>query len=128
MAVKKTNVKKIETLIHDEAKRKNIPTAEQDNTLNTKGRIVKINARAGTGKTATLLMIAQQNPDKKIIYLVFNSRNRQEARNKFPSNVAIHIIHSFTRAIVGRHFREHLIIRPSLFLDHFVLKKKFWQL
>ncbi|HOX15650.1 MAG TPA: hypothetical protein PLP18_05935 [Smithellaceae bacterium] len=28
MAVKKTNGKKIETLIHDEAKRKNIPTAE----------------------------------------------------------------------------------------------------
>ncbi|HOZ61430.1 MAG TPA: AAA family ATPase [Smithellaceae bacterium] len=100
------------------------PTDEQNKILNVEGRIIKINARAGTGKTATLFMIARQNPDKKIIYLVFNSRNRQEARDKFPSNVAIHTIHSFTRAIAGRHFSEHLIIRPSLFFDHFVLKKE----
>lgn len=30
------------------------PTAEQRKILDARGRVVKINARAGTGKTATL--------------------------------------------------------------------------
>lgn len=33
MATKKTNSKQVETLIHDEAKRKNIPTAEFQSVL-----------------------------------------------------------------------------------------------
>jgi len=36
-------------------------------------------------------MIAQANPDKRILSLVFNSRNRQEAKREFPENVDIHV-------------------------------------
>jgi DNA helicase IV len=63
------------------------PTKEQQNILNARSRVVKINARAGTGKTATLLMLAQANRDKRVLYLVFNDRNRQEAKGKFPNVV-----------------------------------------
>ena len=36
------------------------PTHEQQNILNCTGRVIKINARAGTGKTETLLLIANK--------------------------------------------------------------------
>lgn len=100
------------------------PTEEQQNILSAGGRVVKINARAGTGKTATLLMIAEQNLDKKILYLVFNSRNRQEAKSKFPTNVKVHTIHSFVHPKSGSNFRERKKIHPSQYFNHFSANKE----
>jgi superfamily I DNA/RNA helicase len=100
------------------------PTNEQENILNARGRIVKINARAGTGKTATLLMIARKNQDKRILYLVFNSRNRQEAKTKFPDNVEIHTIHSFALSASGGNFDGFDAVRPSHYLSHFRARKE----
>ncbi len=100
------------------------PTAEQRNILDAGGRIVKINARAGTGKTATLAMIAREHPGERILYLVFNSRNRQEARGKFPANVAVHTIHSFALSAAGGKYDGFETIRPSRFLKHFGAKKE----
>lgn len=100
------------------------PTPEQRKILNAKGRIVKINARAGTGKTATLLLLAEANSDKKILYLVFNSRNRLEAKSKFPSNVEIHTIHSFALSTSGGKFDGFEPIRASHFLQHFRMKRE----
>jgi superfamily I DNA/RNA helicase len=54
------------------------PTEEQQAILDATGRVLLINARAGTGKTTTLRMIASAHPDQKILYLVFN-------RKVFPS-------------------------------------------
>lgn len=53
-----------------------------------------MNARAGTGKTATLRMIASAHPDQKILYLVFNRKAREEAEEKFPGNVRVRTVHS----------------------------------
>ena len=100
------------------------PTNEQKKILNADGRIIKINARAGTGKTATLLMLAKINPDKRILYLVFNSRNRQEAKSKFPENVDIHTIHSFALSALGSTFYGFDAVRPSHFLKHFRSNKE----
>jgi len=100
------------------------PTHEQKKIINAKGRVVKINARAGTGKTATLLMLAQQYPDTKILYLVFNSRNRQEAKSKFPHNVDVHTIHSFALSALGSSFDGFESVRPSQFLKHFRANKE----
>ena len=100
------------------------PTNEQKKIINAEGRIVKINARAGTGKTATLLMLAQKYPDKRILYLVFNSRNRQEAKSKFPDNVDIHTIHSFALSALGSNFDGFEAVRPSHFLKHFRANKE----
>jgi superfamily I DNA/RNA helicase len=95
------------------------PTNEQQNILKAVGRVVKINARAGTGKTATLLMVAQKNVDKRILYLVFNSRNRQEAKTKFPDNTDIHTIHSFALSSSGSNFDEFETVRPSQYLNNY---------
>lgn len=79
------------------------PTDEQQAILDAKGRVLLINARAGTGKTTTLRMIASAHPDQKILYLVFNRKAREEAGAKFPKNVEVRTVHSlaFSRN-VGR--------------------------
>ena len=70
------------------------PTEEQQAILDSTGRVLLINARAGTGKTTTLQMIASANPDLKILYLVFNRKTKNEADGKFPRNVEIRTVHS----------------------------------
>jgi len=73
-------------------------TEEQQAILNAKGRVLLINARAGTGKTTTLRMIASAHPDQKILYLVFNRKTKEEANAKFPKNVEIRTVHSLAFA------------------------------
>ena len=77
------------------------PTEEQQAILDSGGRVLLINARAGTGKTTTLQMITLAHPDLKILYLVFNRKAKEEANSKFPKNVEIRTVHSlaFTRDI-----------------------------
>ncbi|MDD5205400.1 MAG: AAA family ATPase [Desulfobacterales bacterium] len=70
------------------------PTEEQQAILDATGRVLLVNARAGTGKTATLRMIAAAYPDRKILYLVFNRKAREEAEEKFPGNVRVRTVHS----------------------------------
>lgn len=70
------------------------PTEEQQAILDATGRVLLVNARAGTGKTATLRMIASAHPDRKILYLVFNRKAREEAEEKFPGNVRVRTVHS----------------------------------
>jgi F-box protein 18 (helicase) len=77
------------------------PTEEQQAILDADGRVLLINARAGTGKTTTLRMIASAHPDLKILYLVFNRKAKEEADAKFPKNVEVRTVHSlaFSRNI-----------------------------
>ena len=77
------------------------PTEEQQAILDSGGRVLLINARAGTGKTTTLQMITLAHPDLKILYLVFNRKAKEEANSKFPKNMEIQTVHSlaFTRDI-----------------------------
>ena len=77
------------------------PTEEQQAILDATGRVLLINARAGTGKTTTLRMIASAHPDEKILYLVFNRKAREEAAGRFPGNVEVRTVHSlaFSRSV-----------------------------
>jgi superfamily I DNA/RNA helicase len=75
------------------------PTDEQQRILNATGRVLLINARAGTGKTTTLQMIAAAHSDLKILYLVFNRKAKEEADAKFPGNVEVRTVHSL--AFIG---------------------------
>jgi len=70
------------------------PTEEQHAILDATGRVLLINARAGTGKTTTLQMIASAHPEEKILYLVFNRKAREEAQGRFPGNVVVRTVHS----------------------------------
>ena len=79
-----------------------IATDEQRAILEAGGRIVKINARAGTGKTTTLRMLAEKYSDRRILYLVFNRRARESARDAFPAHVKAYTLHALAFRDEGR--------------------------
>jgi superfamily I DNA/RNA helicase len=80
------------------------PTDEQKAVLDSTGRVVRINARAGTGKTTTLRLLSEAHSAKKILYLVFNRKAREEAQSRFPSNVNIKTVHSLAWAGTGKDY------------------------
>lgn len=91
-----------------------VPTEEQQNVSDAimTGEDVIVRALAGTGKTSTLELVAQriskQDPDKKILYLVFNTKNKEEAEKKFAKfgNVEVRTWDSVAyRQIVGNNKR-----------------------
>lgn len=84
------------------------PTDEQRAILADGHRVIRINARAGTGKTTTLRMLAERNSDKSLLYLAFNHRARAEAKEKFPGNVTVHTVHSLAYRFEGYKWKETL--------------------
>ena len=57
-------------------------TQEQKSVIKCTDPLIVVNACAGSGKTATLLGVMRANPNKKILYIVFNSSMKKEAEEK----------------------------------------------
>ena len=83
-------------------------TPEQKAILNAAGRVVRINARAGTGKTTTLAMLAQKYRDQRMLYLVFNRQAMEAAAKTFPANVQAFTVHAFAYRNEGYKWRDTL--------------------
>lgn len=77
------------------------PTAEQAQILQTTVPVMKIQAGAGTGKSTTLEMYAD-NYKVKAYYIAFNKSIADEAAAKFPKNVICKTSHSIAFGAVGR--------------------------
>lgn len=71
-------------------------TKEQDIAVRTvqNGEDLKLNAFAGSGKTSTLVVMAQALAPKRGLYLAFNKGIADEARAKMPPNVQCRTFHS----------------------------------
>jgi hypothetical protein len=73
---------------------------EQQIILNyiKEGYNIKVDAVAGSGKSTTVLSIAKENPDKKVLQLTYNASLRAEIKEKVKSheltNLHIHTYHS----------------------------------
>lgn len=72
------------------------------------GTSMKVEAGAGTGKTSTLVMLANAMPRNKGLYLAFNKSIATEAGRKFPSNFHAATIHSMAFRSVGTHYRNRI--------------------
>ena len=96
-----------------------ILSLEQIQIIYSDAPTIFIEALAGTGKTTTLAEFSKERPDENILYLVFNSKNRKEARFKFPRNVTVHTINSFVFNMTKNSFTNHLINEYSV---SFVIK------
>jgi hypothetical protein len=84
------------------------PTEEQEDiceVLPKKGEIMIINAYAGSGKTETLRLISERNPNVKFTYLCYNKDTAEKAKKRFPENVKCRTIHSLAYAAVGRNYK-----------------------
>ena len=77
------------------------PTQEQENamTMFGTGEDMVIEAGAGTGKTSTLILIADTT-EKRGQYVAFNKAIVEEAKAKMPSNVACNTAHSLAYAAI----------------------------
>ncbi len=94
------------------------PTREQQAIVESGGRVITINARAGTGKTTTLHMIAERSTGSRALYLVFNKRAQLRAQAVFPPHVDVRTVHSlaFGSARRGQRWRLGPDLGPAAFL------------
>lgn len=85
------------------------PTAEQEKALElfATGRSLAIEAGAGTGKTSTLVMLAQSTT-RRGQYIAFNRAIVAEAAQKFPRNVTCKTAHSLAYRAVGHKYAHRL--------------------
>lgn len=89
------------------------PTQEQLDIISAfrTNRVLKVNAVAGSGKTSTLTLLAQDN-NKSSIYICFNRAIAEEARTKFPEHVTCRTSHSLAYAEFGI-MLKHKLERPK---------------
>lgn len=80
------------------------PTDEQTAVLDALKAHQRINveAYAGCGKTSTLKMLAQANPDKRFFYTAFNKAIVETSKGSMPDNVEVRTTHSMAWAKANR--------------------------
>lgn len=67
------------------------------------GAALALGARAGTGKTFTLERAVDEiAPDKRVLVLVYNRKNRKELESRMPSRCTIHTFHSYCAEVLRR--------------------------
>lgn len=76
-----------------------IPTAEQNAITQAiiKGLNLKVKAFAGASKTTTLVLAAKKIPNKRLLYITFNSAVAKEGRSVFPGNVTCLTAHALAK-------------------------------
>lgn len=77
------------------------PTPEQRTILETDVPVQRVIAYAGTGKTTTSRMYTKAHPDRRTLYLVFNSSVQTEAQKTFPGHVDPRTAHSVAYHGIG---------------------------
>lgn len=85
------------------------PTAEQQHALDlfSTGKNLAIEAGAGTGKTSTLILLANSTK-RRGQYLAFNRSIVTEAGTKMPGNVQCNTAHSLAFRAVGKRYSHRL--------------------
>jgi superfamily I DNA/RNA helicase len=72
-----------------------------------------VEAGAGTGKTATLTLIANAKPTERVLYVAYNKSIADEAKRKFPRNATCSTAHSLAFRAVGRNYADRLPTGPK---------------
>lgn len=85
-----------------------ITTQEQQAVIDWQGQQLVVNAFAGTGKTSTLVRYAEKHPELQMLYIAFNRSVREEAEQKFPSNVYCKTSHQLAWVTHGKYYKHRL--------------------
>lgn len=83
-------------------------TEEQQAVVRAAGRVIKVNAYAGTGKSATLAAWARAHPRLRILYLAYNGSVRKAAQRRFPRSTIVHTTHSLAWEAGGSVYADKL--------------------
>lgn len=72
--------------------------------------VVVVQAYAGTGKTSTLIELAKERREEKILYIAYNKSMAEEAKRKFKDikNVHTQTIHSLAFKHIGKNYIDRL--------------------
>ena len=86
------------------------PTAEQQAIIDTyrAGQQMVVQARAGTGKTSTLKMLAAATPQRSGIYIAYNRAIATDAARSFPRNIECRTAHSLAFRAIGHQYKRRL--------------------
>jgi hypothetical protein len=91
---------------------KHKPTAEQqlviDAFISPDRPTLVVQAGAGCGKSSTLKMAAQAQPNRRGLYVAYNKALASEARRDFPGAVDCRTAHSLAFGPVGSQYRARL--------------------
>jgi superfamily I DNA/RNA helicase len=92
------------------------PTPEQEACKDAfaTGDDLVISAYAGSGKTATLGLLSEQDPDSQLAFLAFNKSIATDASKKFPRNTDCKTAHSHAYRAVGKDY-QHRLNGPRVF-------------
>ncbi len=95
-------------------------TDEQKAIIGATGRVVCVNAYAGTGKSTTMRAYALAHPDERILYLAFNRSVAIEARRKMPPNVFATTAHGLAYNAIGKSYKHKMgeDLRPGELIDN----------
>lgn len=83
-------------------------TQEQIPIVDYAGQLLVIQARAGCGKTSTLVDLTANNPHERFLYLAYNRSIRDDATGRFPSNVTCLTSHQLAYKVYGARYRHKL--------------------
>ncbi len=92
-------------------------TEEQKQIIKCQDPLIVVNACAGSGKTATLLGIMKANPNKKILYIVFNTSMKQEAEEKVRKYKFYHVHIKTSHGLAYQHFGRMNSLGNVSYLD-----------
>jgi hypothetical protein len=86
------------------------PTPEQQAIVAAAraGRNLVIVAGAGTGKTATLKLVADASPRRRGVYVAYNRAIADDAKRAFPTQVTCATAHALAFRAVGRRYAHRL--------------------
>ncbi len=83
-------------------------TPEQMEVVYCEANNIYVTARAGTGKTTTLMSFVRYRKKEQFLYLVYNKAIKDEAAGKFPNNTNVQTIHSLAYASFGEQYQDKL--------------------
>lgn len=83
-------------------------TTEQIAIIESNAELLVVDARAGSGKTYTLVEYAIARPGESMIYLAFNKAIKEDAAKKFPKNVRCYSTHGLAFPKFGSQFQGKL--------------------
>lgn len=83
-------------------------TKEQEDIINSEEDNIIVLAKAGTGKTTTLMEYTRKRPLNTFLYLAYNSSIRKSSSKKFFGNTTVHTIHSLAYEEIGNLYIDKL--------------------